>query len=137
MWPKFGVICRLNHENPSRIAEVRRTLVPTKSILDHTKLQSRFAKEMPENSIISGLKYVLLPQYLMDFHDFNFILLQILVRIFCYFNHENPSRIAEVRRTLVPTKSILDHTKLQVGLQSRCQRMRSFLDQNTSNFRNS
>ena len=52
------VIVNLNHENPSRIAEVRRTLVPTKSILDHTKLQSRFAKKMPENSIISGLKYV-------------------------------------------------------------------------------
>ena len=44
-WPIFGVICRLNHENPSRIAEVRRILVPRKSILDHTRWQSRFARE--------------------------------------------------------------------------------------------
>ena len=39
--------------------------------------------------------------------DFNFILLQILVRIFCYLNHENPSRIAEIRRIYVQRKSIL------------------------------
>ena len=32
-WSKFGVICCLNHENPSRIAEVRRILVQRKSIL--------------------------------------------------------------------------------------------------------
>ena len=30
---KFGVICRLKHENPSRIAEVRRNKVQRKSIL--------------------------------------------------------------------------------------------------------
>ena len=30
-----------------------------------------------------------------------FILLQVLVRIFWYLNHENPSRIAEVRCILV------------------------------------
>ena len=41
--------------------------------------------------------------------------------------------IQEVRRILVPRKSILDHTRWQ----SRCQRIRSFLDQNSSNFRNS
>ena len=44
-WPIFGVICRLNHENPSRIAEVRCISVRRKSILDHTRWQSRFARE--------------------------------------------------------------------------------------------
>ena len=32
----------------------------------------------------------------MDFHDLNGILLQLLVRMFCFLNNENPSRIAEV-----------------------------------------
>ena len=44
--------------NLALFSQVRLTLVPRKSILDHAKLQSRFAKKVPENSIISGLKYV-------------------------------------------------------------------------------
>ena len=35
-WQIFGVICRLNHENSSRIAEV----IQRKSILDYTRYQS-------------------------------------------------------------------------------------------------
>ena len=37
----------------------------------------------------------------MYFHDFNFLLLQILVRLYCYLNHENQLRIAEVKHILV------------------------------------
>ena len=45
-------------------------------------LQPYFVISCILKSIFSGLKYVLLPQFLMDFHDFRGILLKILVSIF-------------------------------------------------------
>ena len=97
-WPIFGVICCLNHENPSRVAEVRRILVPMKSILDHTRWQSRFAREFD----LFWTKICLTSAIL---NDLNFILLQILVRIFCFLRNSNLSKIVEVRRSLVQKRS--------------------------------
>ena len=62
-------IRNLNHVNPSRIEEVRRISVPRKSILDHTRWQSSFAREFD----LFWTKIRLTLQFLIDFHDLNFI----------------------------------------------------------------